>query len=797
MSLNPTYCQDFKQLKGQVFFGQVLIAKANVEIVNKGFTRSVITDSQGTFKFSDLPNQLEKITVKISHLQFKSVTIEIPLLSNNTDSNLFFVEEINKTLNEVSISGVKRKFIKREADKTVIYISNNDLLSSGSTFEAITKLPGVIITTDGLVGQNGRLSAIFIDGEPTGFSGDNLVNFLNSLPANSIEKIELIPNPGAKYQASFSGGIINIITKNIKTKGYTLTINTTTRINRNLKSGNSLQLLTKIGQLNWNLFVGNNNNTSNQTERFVNTFENQVNQPVLTENREPIFKYDGYYARNGFRYNLSKKSSVLLNYNLNISKNNNLGKTENFSKNFNSTSKSKLFNSSSNNELILKLKQKIDTVGTQFDLTCYANFYNQEKDNKLSEFNINNRYSFTAFDLFTRNLYTNLETEIPLKKYKLSFNFGGRYGNFKASNYGKYIFNSSSADIFISPLFESTIPFEFENRNMAGYLSINKKIKKLSLTAGIRYENIIYKSNLSLEESYINRKFSNFFPNFNLSYDLNSSISVGSSYSKKINLPNYTNFDPNNNLNSFYINNIGNPLLEPEIGNNYDIKLTFFDYAYLSYSFSNQETRNVTYYKNDNSSLNITQTLLTLNNVQVKSVNLGIPIPFGLFTEGKAFFEKRATVDSNKTSYLFADLSYNKTSFNNVFYDNFEKGSFNMYLYSQIILKDNYKMFVNYNFTSKGSVDIYNLNAPIQNLDVNFSSRFINNKLVAVVGVLNVLNSAGFNADFKGLNVSSSYNRLNETWMLKVSLTYNFGSFKSKNDEDFNQKNEPTANPVN
>jgi iron complex outermembrane recepter protein len=73
----------------------------------------------------------------------------------------------------------------------------------------------------------------------------------------------------------------------------------------------------------------------------------------------------------------------------------------------------------------------------------------------------------------------------------------------------------------------------------------------------------------------------------------------------------------------------------------------------------------------------------------------------------------------------------------------------------------------------------------------------LKNKLVAVLGMTNLLNNSGFNADFKGLNVSSSYNRQNETRMLKVSLTYNFGGFKSKEDENFNQKRENFLNPLN
>ncbi|HSD15155.1 MAG TPA: outer membrane beta-barrel protein, partial [Flavobacterium sp.] len=212
---------------------------------------------------------------------------------------------------------------------------------------------------------------------------------------------------------------------------------------------------------------------------------------------------------------------------------------------------------------------------------------------------------------------------------------------------------------------------------------------------------------------------------------------------------------------------------------------------------TNQKTRNTIFYENNNTSLNITQSLISLKNVQTTSINLGLPIPFGIITEGTAFLQKRNAIDQNAISYLFADLSYNKTKFNNDLYTDFEKGTFMLYLYSQIILKDEYKMFVNYNFTSKGSTDIYNLNEPIQNLDVNFSAKYLDKKLRVLFGVQNILNTSGFNANFNGLNLSSSYNRINETRMARITLTYTFGNFKPIADEDFSKKEQNLIKPVN
>ncbi len=144
----------------------------------------------------------------------------------------------------------------------------------------------------------------------------------------------------------------------------------------------------------------------------------------------------------------------------------------------------------------------------------------------------------------------------------------------------------------------------------------------------------------------------------------------------------------------------------------------------------------------------------------------------------------------------FLEVPYNKTIFNNDFYQKYEKGNFMIYLYSQIILLKNLKMYVNYNFTSKGSVDIYELNEPIQNFDVFLSTKFLKNKLNLNFGVLNALNTLGFNANFTGNNIISVYNRKSETRMLRISLTYNFGEFNNSEEDVFKQDNNKTIEQI-
>jgi len=104
-------------------------------------------------------------------------------------------------LSEVTVYGNQRQYMKVESDKTIISIKENGMLNSGTTLEAIKKLPGVVASPVGGLTLNGKGVTVYIDGAPSNLTGTDLQNYLNSLPANAIEKIELIYDPGASYDA--------------------------------------------------------------------------------------------------------------------------------------------------------------------------------------------------------------------------------------------------------------------------------------------------------------------------------------------------------------------------------------------------------------------------------------------------------------------------------------------------------------------------------------------------------------------------------------------------------------------
>src|SRR6478672_9570206 len=134
------------------------------------------------------------------------------------------VKTKTNVLDEVKVTNTK-KYMKVESDKTTVSVKDNPMLSTGNAFEAVKKLPGVVASPNGGLTLNGRGITIYVDGAPSTLSGSDLESYLTSLPANAFDKIELIYNPGAAYDANSSGSIINLVSGSKRMNGINASFN--------------------------------------------------------------------------------------------------------------------------------------------------------------------------------------------------------------------------------------------------------------------------------------------------------------------------------------------------------------------------------------------------------------------------------------------------------------------------------------------------------------------------------------------------------------------------------------------
>jgi iron complex outermembrane receptor protein len=271
--------------------------------------------------------------------------------------------ETPKSLSEVTVYGNKRQFIKVESDKTTINVKNNPMLNSGSSLDAVKKIPGVITAPTGSLTLNSKNVAIYIDGMPSSLSGTDLQNYLLSLPATAIEKVELIYNPGASFDASSSGSVINIVTSSRKMKGVNASFNINYNFNKYQKPSPQILLNGKKNNLSWQTMIGynyidgENKTTNDQTFTTFNPDE------VLFQKNKTVTTNRNFYWRTGTNYKLSEKSNLLFNYNVNFSNDRSVSEANTNGTGIAFSNDALAKNKNSNHEISLQYKTKLDTLG--------------------------------------------------------------------------------------------------------------------------------------------------------------------------------------------------------------------------------------------------------------------------------------------------------------------------------------------------------------------------------------------------------------------------------------------------
>ena len=179
-----------------------------------------LTDKTGNFLFEHIPfGKYYLLAKSTGHFQTYSQLIEV---SSNSTVNAGTIQLVinTKTLNAANVSAsIKKPFIERKIDRTIINVDAGITNAGTTVLDVLEKSPGVTVDKDGNISLKGKQSVlIMIDGRPSYLSGQELANLLKNMPSTSIDQIEIMTNPSAKYDASGNSGIINIKTKKNKLK---------------------------------------------------------------------------------------------------------------------------------------------------------------------------------------------------------------------------------------------------------------------------------------------------------------------------------------------------------------------------------------------------------------------------------------------------------------------------------------------------------------------------------------------------------------------------------------------------
>ncbi|MDR0802410.1 TonB-dependent receptor domain-containing protein [Fluviicola sp.] len=699
----------------------------------------------------------------------------------------FVLTEPVSQLDEVTITGVQRKFIEIEADKTTVTVKDNPVLTISSVYDAVLKIPGVMPYPGGGFAIGGQMASVYFEGVPSSLSLDDLMNLLKSLPASSVETIEIISNPGASFDANVSGAIINIISLGKVTKWLSGTVTLNYGLNQNQKISPSLVLSGRQQKWSWQLQVGysyNERSARDTSARVFNSFDPNIG---LSSDRKEKTWYGYYYFKPSVNLRLSKRSGLVLNYNGSFGDNrirgNSLTSSQSISPAVELNTDYRSRNYGMGNEGMIKFRHEFDTLKRILNVTAfYSGYRNKSKRNNIQRALDSDEYSILDYYMNTNRFYLRADAEIPFEKIKFYLNTGIKYSLMGVDNTGSYNLNNASSGIFENPFYTSVIDFNYREDNMAAYLDLKKKFgKKVSVGFGVRAENFRVKRSSNITASLENNYF-NLFPSFNAIYRINSFINLIGTYSRKIGIPSFSQYDPNNS--GYYdpfSSSTGNTELKPNFYDNAQFKFTVFDYMQFSVNMSHSQYLNLTEMIVAPNSLQMVQTYKTYNNVNSINYFLAVPVPFAFFTKGLKFLNEPVEVD--KMSFLYLYGSYTKTAISGYNYLNPNRGMWTFGVYSQFILPWKIRMNIDYYLIGKGNYQIYEFTRNRSSFDVVFSREFYDKKLKTSLSFEDIFNMDRTNTRVSFPNIRMDGYSKADTRIIWFKVAYSFGRVEKNESE--------------
>jgi outer membrane receptor protein involved in Fe transport len=765
----------FSQITTSVIKGKVVdktsnkpLESANIQVFSSGdssLVTGMLSDANGVFSIDNVSDGT--YTVKISYIGYgTAVAKNVKAGKDNRSINFGTIklDVVNETTQEIEVVD-EAPVMTFEADKKV-YDAKKDLTTqSGNAMDVLKNVPSVQVDNDGNVSLRGSGNVkILIDGKPSALLS-NGTQVLQNMPANVIDKIEVINNPGAKYEAEGVSGIINIVMKQQDNSlGYNgnIKVNGGTEDKYNLSTGGSY----KKGKLSlngnssyWNYSLPGLTNLDRTN--FTSVDSRYINQ-VLN------WKYKGlsHYGSMGMDYDLDKDNTLSLVTNVFY-----------YERNLNSTSNIDFFNQSNeltSNFISYNLNPR---TGLNLDATFTYSKKFKEKGRDLTTFinySSRNEKEETDFNSSVANV-----TSEQNKKSNYRFNFA----NFQAdyvhpfSEKSKLETGIKSNARFINGVYSFRnfdnvsnqwlpVPGKDNDANYkdlisAVYGEYSGEYKDFSYKAGLRSELTYIKFDIQRGTQNYNNNYIDFFPSISLSQKIGIENQFQASYSRRINRPNLFFLNPFVDQLDAYTTRSGNPYLEPEYTNSYELGYTrSLKIATLTLSG---------FYRNTINPVNFVTNVDTNGVTSMKPENVGKSKTYGVEFIAQGGFAKWWTYNGS-ASYFNTNISDNSSLFN------FDKtyNAWSARFSSNAAIPNLFDVQLTYFYFGK-QLSAQGEIQPMQMINVAIQKSLFNKRVVLGFRVQDLLNQQKFNANSSGNDFNVSLYQKTHSRAAFFTLTYNFG----------------------
>ncbi|WP_055437331.1 TonB-dependent receptor domain-containing protein [Lacinutrix algicola] len=538
-------------------------------------------------------------------ISFEKITLKNKVIDKSLNFGSIFLKEDATTLEEVELIAEKTT-VEIKLDKKIYNVGKDLTVRGGTVSDVLDNVPSVSVDVEGNVALRGNDNVrILINGKPSGLVGLNSTDALRQLPAESIEKVEVITSPSSRYDAEGTGGIINIILRRSKLQGLNGAI--TTNVGYNPSAGINGNVNYRTGNVNifnttgysYREAPGNSNSSTqyNATDNFLdedNTYDRE--RKGLTTN----FGVEWYVDDSA-----SLTTSILYRDSKDTDLNTNILNQYDSNRNLLSTT-TRLDPETEDDQTVqyaLNFQKNYESSATfSFDFQ-----YEDSQENENSLISVDNVAVENVSTLEDQSQIL-LQTDYVLPIGENSQFEAGYRGNFDTTTTDFNVSNfDASSNTFVSNL-DLTNVLNFKQYVNAVYSQFGSKFNKFSFLLGLRLENTRFTIDQPTTGDLTRKNFTGLFPTVNLSYEFNEKENVTLGYARRLRRPRgyFLNpFPSRNSVTNFFQ---GNPDLNPSYSGQIDLgylkrfgKFTFNTSAYYSHatdgfsyiSFDTGDTANV------------------------------------------------------------------------------------------------------------------------------------------------------------------------------------------------------------
>ncbi|MBK7631078.1 MAG: TonB-dependent receptor [Ignavibacteriales bacterium] len=555
-----------------------------------------ISDKEGKFTLSNL--QFGMYYLKASFIGYATKFIDsIRVNPKSLEINLgeIFLDEESIELGNILVTGQKEMVINN-LDKKIINVEKDLTSTGGSAVDVVGNIPSVTVDLDGNVSFRGNQNiTILVDGKPSELVGSSNSDILNSIPASSIESIELVTNPSARYDPDGSSGILNIILKK--------------RINGGLNGSVSLNVGTRDkynGSINlnyrtpyFNFFTAfdsrimNNENEGNslRTNNIANTIS------YLDQANNGLFKFNSNNVNAGLDYLYDDFNTFTFSYRYRkfgfdsdgFVKNTNLNSINQIIDVFNRSSVADRNMGGSN--YTLSYRRTSETKGNELTADVIVGDFAMNRDEEITQTNFDINL-IPIRESKQKGLSSNSNKQLTLQSNyvnpiegfgRIETGFKTTFKNLNSKN-DYQDFNQSSSVWIDDPLRKTD--FNYKEQIYAVYGIYSNNINKFQYQIGLRAEQANVDGKESITTTSFNKNYFALYPTIHLVQGLPEDQEIQLSYSRRVERPNNRRLNPyvdrSDSLNIQY----GNPELNPEFVNSIDLGYSkFFGKTSLTSSF--------------------------------------------------------------------------------------------------------------------------------------------------------------------------------------------------------------------